>query len=222
VKHLLLIRHTETDMAGRFCGHSDPELNQRGRQQLAGVVDRLSEYAIRRIYASDLRRARQTAEAIATHFGIGFEVRPGLREIHFGIWEGLSWSEIEARDPVLAKSWAEQYRTLTAPGGESMQQFERRVCAESAFLFAAATECPIAVVAHAGFMRVLLTNFYGVPEEEAWKIAKEYGSVVALDTNLIREFAVEESAGAGNGNLEEEMIQRDARSTVRNGWILKE
>ena len=222
MKHLLLIRHTETDMAGRFCGHSDPELNQRGRQQLAGVVDRLSEYAIRRIYASDLRRARQTAEAIATHFGIGFEVRPGLREIHFGIWEGLSWSEIEARDPVLAKSWAEQYRTLTAPGGESMQQFERRVCAESAFLFAAATECPIAVVAHAGFMRVLLTNFYGVPEEEAWKIAKEYGSVVALDTNLIREFAVEESAGAGNGNLEEEMIQRDARSTVRNGWILKE
>ena len=222
MKHLLLIRHTETDMAGRFCGHSDPELNQRGRQQLAGVVDRLSEYAIRRIYASDLRRARQTAEAIATHFGIGFEVRPGLREIHFGMWEGLSWSEIEARDPVLAKSWAEQYRTLTAPGGESMQQFERRVCAESAFLFAAATECPIAVVAHAGFMRVLLTNFYGVPEEEAWKLANEYGSVVALDTNLICEFAVEESAGAGNGNLEEEMIQRDARSTVRNGWILKE
>jgi alpha-ribazole phosphatase/probable phosphoglycerate mutase len=194
VKHLLLIRHAETDMASRFCGHSDPELNQRGRLQLAGVVDRLSEYAIRRIYTSDLRRARQTAEAIASHFGIGFEVRPGLREIHFGLWEGLSWSEIEASDPVLAKSWAERYPNSTAPGGESLQQFERRVRAESAFLFAAATECPIAVVAHAGFMRVLLTNFYGVLEEESWKLTKEYGSVVALDTNLIRKFTVAESA----------------------------
>jgi alpha-ribazole phosphatase len=194
VKHLFLIRHAETDMAGRFCGHSDPELNERGRQQLAGVVDRLSEYAIRRIYTSDLRRARQTAEAIASHFGIGFEVRPGLREIHFGLWEGLSWSEIEASDPVLVRSWAERYPNSTAPGGESLQQFERRVRAESAFLFAAATECPIAVVAHAGFMRVLLTNFYGVLEEGGWKLTKEYGSVVALDTNLIRNFTVAESA----------------------------
>lgn len=194
MKHLLLIRHAETDMAGRFCGHSDPELSPRGRQQLAGVVDRLSEYAIQQIYTSDLRRARQTAEAIASHFGIGVEVRPGLREIHFGLWEGLSWSEIEACDPVLAKSWAERYPNCTAPGGESLQRFERRAGAEGAFLIAAATECPIAVVAHAGFMRVLLTMFYGVSEEEAWNLTKEYGSVVALDTNLIRKFRAAESA----------------------------
>jgi alpha-ribazole phosphatase/probable phosphoglycerate mutase len=194
VKHLLLIRHAETDMAGRFCGHSDPELNERGQQQLAGVVDRLSEYAVRRIYTSDLRRARQTAEAIASHFGIGLEVRPGLREIHFGQWEGLSWSEIEARDAALATSWAERYPNVTAPDGESLQQFERRVRTESAFLLAAATECPIAVVAHAGFIRALLTIFYGVPEEEAWKLTKEYGSVVALDTNVIRKYTVAESA----------------------------
>jgi alpha-ribazole phosphatase/probable phosphoglycerate mutase len=194
VKHLFLIRHAETDMAGRFCGHSDPELNERGHQQLAGVVDRLSEYAIRRIYTSDLRRARQTAEAIASHYGIGLEVRLGLREIHFGQWEGLSWSEIEAHDAALANSWAERYPNVTAPGGESLQQFERRVRAESAFLFAAATECPIAVVAHAGFIRVLLTNFYGVLEEEAWKLTQEYGSVVALDTNLLRKVTVAESA----------------------------
>jgi broad specificity phosphatase PhoE len=194
VKHVFLIRHAETDMTGRFCGHSDPELNLQGRQQLAGVLDRLSECAIRRIYTSDLRRARETAEAIASHYGIGFEVRPGLREIHFGQWEGLSWSEIEACDPVLAKIWAERYPNSTAPGGESLQQFERRVRAESGFLFAAAKECPIAVVSHAGFMRALLTNFYGVPEEETWKLTKEYGSVVALDTNLIRTCAGEKSA----------------------------
>jgi alpha-ribazole phosphatase len=203
-------------MAGRFCGHSDPELNERGHQQLAWVVDRLAKYAIQQIYTSDLRRARQTAEAIAAHFRLGFEVRLALREIYFGQWEGLSWNEIEARDPALAKSWAEQHSNSTAPGGESLQQFERRVRAESAFLFAAATEFPIAVVAHAGFMRVLLTKFYGVPEEEAWKVTKEYGSVVALDTNVIREFAVEESTGQVVETCGKEMIQHDARSAARN------
>jgi alpha-ribazole phosphatase/probable phosphoglycerate mutase len=188
-------------MAGRFCGHSDPELNERGHRQLAGMVDRVSEYAVRRIYTSDLRRAQQTAEAIASHFGIGFEIRHGLREIHFGLWEGLSWTEIEARDPVQAKKWIEEYPNSTAPGGESLQQFECRVRAEGAFLFAAATECPIAVVAHAGFMRVLLTNSYATPEEEAWKLTKEYGSVVALDANLIRKFTVAEFAGQGSETL---------------------
>jgi alpha-ribazole phosphatase len=195
VKHLLLVRHAETDIAGRFCGHSDPELNERGHQQLAGVVDRLSEYAIRQVYTSDLRRARQTAEVIAAHFGRDFKIRPGLREIHFGQWEGLCWSEIEARDPVLAKGWALRYRNSTAPGGESSQQFEQRVRAEVAFLFAAATECSIAVVTHAGFMRVLLTNFYGLLEEAAWKLTQEYGSVVALDTDLIRKLSVEARQG---------------------------
>jgi alpha-ribazole phosphatase/probable phosphoglycerate mutase len=191
VTHLFLVRHAETDMAGRFCGHSDPELNERGRQQLAGLVSKAAEYAIRRVYTSDLRRAHQTAEAIATHLAIGIEVRPGLREIHFGRWEGLSWSEIEVRDPARAKSWAENYPDSSAPGGESFQQFESRVCSEIAFLQAAATESPIAVVAHAGSIRVFLTSYYGVPEEEAWKLTQEYSSVVALDANLIRKDAVE-------------------------------
>jgi alpha-ribazole phosphatase len=209
-------------MAGRFCGHSDPELNERGHGQLAGVVDRLSEYAVRRIYTSDLRRARQTAEVIAAHFGKDFKIRPGLREIHFGQWEGLSWSEVEARDPVLAKSWAQQSPHSTAPGGESSQQFERRVRAEGAFLFAAAAECSIAVVTHAGFMRALLTNFYGLPEEAAWRLTQVYGSVVALDTNLIRKFAVGAPAGAGIRDFEQGMFQGEGRSDVGNGSTLKE
>ena len=182
---LLLVRHAETDLAGRFCGQSDPELNEQGRQQLAGLVNRLSQHAIRRVYTSDLRRARQTAEAIARHFGVGLRVRPGLREINFGLWEGLSWSEIEVRDLPLAKSWAEMYPNSTAPGGEPFQQFESRVRRETAFLLGEATKSPIAVVAHAGFIRVVLTKWCRISEQEAWDRTKDYGSIVALDTNHI-------------------------------------
>ncbi len=192
--HLLLVRHAETDMAGRFCGHSDPELNEQGCQQLAGLVNMLSQHAIRQVFTSDLRRARQTADAIAKHFGVGLHVRPGLREIQFGLWEGLSWSEIEVCDPALAKSWVEQYPNSPAPGGESFRDFRARVREETVFLLGEAKKSPIAVVAHAGFIRVLLTSFCGIAGQEAWDRTKDYGSVVAIDTNLIRRGAVEELA----------------------------
>ena len=183
--HLFLVRHAETDMAGRFCGHSDPELNEQGRQQLAGLVNRLSQHAIRRVYTSDLRRARQTAESIARHFGAGLHVRPGLREIHFGLWEGLSWKEIVLRDPVLAKKWAEEYPDSTAPEAEPFPQFEARVHIETAFLLGEAPESPIAVVTHAGFIRIVLTKWCRISEQDAWDRTNDYGSVVVLDTNQI-------------------------------------
>ena len=190
---LLLVRHAETDMAGRFCGHSDPELNERGCQQLAGLMTMLSEHAIRRVYTSDLRRAQQTAEAIAKHFGAGLLVRPGLREIHFGLWEGLSWNEIEVRDPTLAKRWIETYPNSTAPAGEPSQQFASRVRREIAFLLAEAMKSPIVVVTHASFIRVVLTNWCGVSEQDAWNRTKEYGSIVALDTRHIDRAGIEDS-----------------------------
>ncbi|MGA8272467.1 MAG: histidine phosphatase family protein [Candidatus Sulfotelmatobacter sp.] len=206
VTHLLLVRHAETGMAGRFCGHSDPGLNERGRQQLAGLLNMLSEHAIRRIYTSDLVRAQQTGETIAEHFGAELHVRPALREIYFGQWEGLTWNEIEARDPAQAKRWAEEYPNSTAPGGESFQEFEARVRGELTFLVQEATNFPIAAVAHAGFIRVALANGWKVSEEEARSRTKNYGTFVALDANHIDRAWIENSdsrsAGA-DGTLHE-------------------
>ena len=172
-------------MAGRFCGHSDPQLNERGHEQLTRLVNRLSKHAIRGVYTSDLWRAQQTAEAMAKRFGVRLYVRPSLREIHFGRWEGLSWSEIEVRDPFLAKRWAETYPDSTAPAGESSQQFASRVGGEMTFLLRETTKGPIAVVTHAGFIRVALTNCCGASEQEARDRTKEYGSIVALDPSHI-------------------------------------
>lgn len=186
-------------MAGRFCGHSDPELNERGRQQLVGLMTMLSEHAIRRVYTSDLRRAQLTAEAIAKHFEAEVHVRPGLREIHFGLWEGLSWNEIEGRDRTVAARWAETYPNSTAPAGESYQHFASRVHREMTFLLAEVTKSPIAAVTHAGFIRVVLTNWCGVSEQEAWDRTKEYGSIVALDASHIDRARIEDSDSGRSG-----------------------
>lgn len=183
--NLLLIRHAETDMSGRFCGHSDPELNERGRGQLGGLLNVLSVHPIRRVYTSDLRRARYTAEFIAKHFAAELHVRPGLREINFGLWESLSWNEIEARYPIEAKKWAANYPDSTPPGGESFQQFESRVRSEIAVLRKEATKAPLAAVTHAGLIRVALTNCCGMSDPEARDRTKAYAAMVALDADLI-------------------------------------
>lgn len=184
---LLLIRHAETDMAGRFCGHSDPELNARGHRQTVDLLTSLSPYSVRRVYSSDLQRARQTAEVIATHFRAQLHLRPGLREIYFGLWESLSWNEIETRHPLQAKIWAENYPNSSAPEGESSQEFEERVRAEFTFLLREAAANPIGVITHGGFIRVALARYCKMSEEEAWIKSKDYASVVALDTALIRD-----------------------------------
>jgi alpha-ribazole phosphatase len=99
MKELLLIRHAETDMAGTFCGHSDPEINSRGQDQISDLIKKLAGEKIGLVCTSDLRRAVTTAKAIATYFNVDCQAHPALREINFGRWEGLAWREIEERDP---------------------------------------------------------------------------------------------------------------------------
>ena len=171
MSRVYFIRHGETAMAGRFCGQSDPELNDRGREQAIGLR---SLQGLECVYSSDLRRALSTAEAM----GSPVVVRPALREIHFGQWEGLSWEEIERADADYAGEWIARYPALPAPGGESFSEFEARVVEEIDWLLG--QRGPIAVVTHAGVLRVVLQHWHGCSDAEAWQRTQSYGCVVTF------------------------------------------
>jgi alpha-ribazole phosphatase len=177
---LLFIRHAETDMAGTFCGRSDPELNARGQAQLGELISRLRNEEIGVVYTSDLRRAYTTARTIAEAFAVDCCVRSALREIDFGKWDGLTWEEIERRDGIYARRWIADYPTLPAPDGENYRDFERRVQDEVKFLSleAEAADCCIAVVTHAGVLRTVLCALHGCSEESAREQTRSYCSVV--------------------------------------------
>jgi alpha-ribazole phosphatase len=174
------IRHAETEMAGRFCGHSDPDLNAVGHTQLTALADLLSAEAIERVYSSDLCRARSTAQSIAAARGIPLTLRPALREIDFGQWEGLSWEQVEQRDPEHARKWTDAFPNLAAPAGESFQAFESRVL-EEVFCLLEQDSGPMAVVTHAGVLRVVLRHLCGCSESEAWRQTQSYCSVVRYE-----------------------------------------
>jgi len=171
---LLFIRHAETDMAGRFCGHSNPPVNVRGRQQIQMLLKALTPKPIDAVYTSDLQRAVTTADALANAFACPSSTTSALREINFGEWEGLTWPEIETKDAAYARDWSNAYPNLPAPGGESFGAFQARVLAEVHHLLTLNGEGCFAVVTHAGVMRVVLRTLCGLDEKEAWERTRLY------------------------------------------------
>ena len=92
---LLLVRHGETDWnaAGRLQGHTDRPLNDFGRAQARGLAEQLANDGIAVIYASDLARARETAEIVAERLALPVLIDADLREKNWGTWEGLTPDE---------------------------------------------------------------------------------------------------------------------------------
>jgi broad specificity phosphatase PhoE len=141
-------------MNGTLCGQSDPPLNEAGRAQVRALLPMLRPWNVRRLYASDLRRAVQTAEPLAELWNISIARRSALREISFGDWEGRKWSQLRADEPDIRAM--ETAGELCAPGGETFACFRDRVLQglkETVF------ECNgelAAIVTHLGVMRVVL------------------------------------------------------------------
>jgi broad specificity phosphatase PhoE len=148
--------------------------------QLRWLAHQFSAEPIDTVYSSDLRRARATAQAIAAVRAIPQVVRPALREIDFGQWEGLSWEQIEQMDPEYARRWIARYPHLPAPSGESFQAFEARVLEEVGRLLDR-NRGPIAVVTHGGVLRVVLRHLCGCSEKEAWQQTRAYGCIVRYE-----------------------------------------
>jgi broad specificity phosphatase PhoE len=173
---LVFIRHAETDLAGTFCGRSDPPINSKGQEQVGEMISRLRSQTFDAIYSSDLRRAVETATPLAEAFALPVVTTGRLREIYFGDWEGLSWSEIEQRDPTWASRWMEAFPAVPPPNGEPFANFEQRVLEEVRTLLCLAGTGRIAVVSHGGVMRVVLRTLLGYSDAQAWELTQPYCS----------------------------------------------
>ncbi len=153
---LFLIRHAATDMTGTLCGQIDPPLNAMGREQACALASLLQKWNVRRLYASDLQRALQTARPLAELWDIPIVARQDFREISFGDWEGRRWSEIRAAGP--AAKALESSPELSPPGGETFTCFRNRVLLAVKETVADCEGQLIAIVAHLGVIRIILNE----------------------------------------------------------------
>ena len=178
---LLLVRHATAAGQGRFVGQSDVTLTGVGRRELRALGKKCSRFPVRAIYSSDLRRARQTATALARNFRLKVEVRPDLREMHFGRWEGLSWDQISRRFPRLAARWVQRFPRLTIPGAEPLGCFRRRIAAGLRAIVAENRGQCAVVVTHAGVIRFILARALGVPARNMFRLAQDSCAVNVID-----------------------------------------
>ncbi len=115
----------------------------------------LADEAIDAVYASDLLRAMETAQAVARGCGDPIVADAGLRERGFGVFEGLSYAQINERWPELAERWRRRDPEFGAPGGETLDQFYARSIATATRLAEAHPGQTIALVSHGGVMDCL-------------------------------------------------------------------
>ena len=151
---ILAIRHGETtwNQDKRLQGQLDIPLNERGHWQAARAAEALREEAVAAVYSSDLERAHQTARAIAAAQGLEVRAHAGLRERHFGVFQGKTWTELEVEAPEAARAWRERLPEFAPEGGETLLQLRARIEAALNEIAARHPGEQIVVVAHGGVL----------------------------------------------------------------------
>jgi alpha-ribazole phosphatase len=160
---LYLIRHGETpwNADGRFQGQRDVPLNATGVAQAQETAAALAGVPFAAVYTSDLARAAQTAEAVATPHGLTPIADPRLRELHFGTWETHTLAEIAAFDPDRLAAWSAHPLHVRPPDGETLFEMQARVAALLADVAAAHPDATVAVVGHGGSVRAAVVTALG-------------------------------------------------------------
>jgi len=161
------VRHGQTtwNAETRIMGQRDVPLTDLGRRQAGATAEALRGEAFDALYASDLSRARDTAEAINRHHGLHIEIDPRLRERAFGALEGLTPAEIRQRYPEHVAAYERDTLRYRAPGAESRLDFLQRVGPLLDALAEAHPESNVLIVAHGGVLRAWLS----------WIVSREMG-----------------------------------------------
>lgn len=180
---LILVRHgeTESNASGIAQGRSDIPLSSRGLFQAELIGEYLEQnYAIDQVVASDRRRCIETARWI----DVPKTTNPSLREIDFGHWEGQKWSDIKVKYPEMYNKALTGDPTFAPPGGEPKSSFIDRVeqtIDDEGLRTSAQT---IAIVAHDGVLKTLLTSLLGWPVDSSSKLTLFVGSISSITTDV--------------------------------------
>ncbi|WP_433501526.1 bifunctional RNase H/acid phosphatase [Sphaerimonospora sp. CA-214678] len=181
---LLLLRHGETPLSieKRFSGLGDPRLTSNGTAQAEAAAARLSRepYDIGVIVSSPLKRARQTAEAVAVRTGLTVEVDEDLREIDFGAWEGYTFAEVQQRWPEQLAAWLAD-QEVPPPGGESFADAARRVDRARERIVKANEGRCVLMVSHVTPIKLLLRFALNAPPEAMHRMHLDLACLSAID-----------------------------------------
>jgi ribonuclease H / adenosylcobalamin/alpha-ribazole phosphatase len=182
---VFLIRHGETakNIQMRYLGTCDEPLTENGNRQARQIADALSQLPIRIVVASPLRRAADTAAKIRECCGFEHRLDSRLVEGSFGSWEGLTREEVmKLGDPdaQLLERW-ESDPSCVPPGGESIENIQRRIVALANELTVEFPNSSIALVSHVGPIKALLAAVLEIPLQASRRLFLDPGSISVVE-----------------------------------------
>lgn len=189
------VRHGETDYNrdGRLQGQKDIGLNPKGREQASAVGRALRKLAgpeidrverSRAFYASPLSRTRETMRLARAAMGLDpevFSLIDDLKELTFGDWEGLTWPEVQARDPEAAAARAVDKWHFAPPNGESYAQLAARLTP-----WVKSIDRDLCVVSHGGVARALMFLVAGLQPQLAAEVGIHQGRAILFANGEFR------------------------------------
>ncbi|MBU2550496.1 MAG: histidine phosphatase family protein [Proteobacteria bacterium] len=180
---LYLIRHGQVQgwEERRYNGQTDVDLTETGRRQLEAVARDLADVDLAAVYSSDLKRAAFGGRALVRDRGIDLVVEPGFRELHFGIWEGMSSDEVRERYPGELERRYQNMTDHVIPGGETIREFWDRVGAKAWEVLVRHKGGNVAVVAHSGVNRAILLQALGCGPDKIWRVDQGFGCLNVIE-----------------------------------------
>ena len=176
---LFLIRHgsTEWNVKKKYCGFVDIALNKKGMTQAKRLHKRLKNETVHKVYSSDRKRAIQTAGIVFKDYDI--EKVADLREMHFGIFEGLTYKEIMKKFPRDYKKWIENPFESVIPSGESLNILKKRVVRAFKKIILRHHNQTVAVVCHGGAISAFINHI--LESKDFWKHIPQSASLSVLE-----------------------------------------
>lgn len=174
------IRHTTPKIAPGICyGQADIELTNTFEKEAQDVVDIISnkveKYDL--VISSPLKRCQLLASKINT---TNFELSNQIKEIDFGDWEQQAWDDIPRAE---SQQWMEDFINMAPPNGESLIAMQKRVYGFMNRLTLLKHE-QIAVVTHAGVIRLVMAYVMNIPLEKIFNLIIAYGCIIEVKIEL--------------------------------------
>lgn len=180
---IILVRHGQTfwNLELKYQGHSDIGLTDLGVNQAKRVSERLADEKIAAVYASDLSRAYHTAEMIAQKHKLTVISMPEFREICFGEWEGLNYTNINEQWPEVMGKLFTHPDEIRIPGGETFHELKERSQKAVERLIARHEDETIVVVSHGGTIRTLICAALDIHLNRVWNIKQDNTAVNIIE-----------------------------------------
>ena len=162
---IYLIRHgqSEWNVLNKIQGQVNTELTELGRNQGQAIGDRLMNSNIDVVYSSDLNRALDTAKIIAKKINKPLVISESLREINFGVWEGLTGRELRIDYKEEQETWRNRPEEVALPGAESLEVLSERVMKWMNSILKENCGKDIAIVSHSATLKIMLLGLLDMP-----------------------------------------------------------